>query len=153
MSKVSFSIINSKNVVDEEPDYIPKLFSEVPISSTKEREQPLPLWYIIRYRNENSNSLKGLLNLEWYMGKIPEENFKTYGKCSLIKAKDDRQALMLLNFIPTEEDIIFSIRPHNTFNLVRGVIYSEELQAFSEKEILDLCPSNVYQVKKAQWSK
>ena len=31
---------------------------------------------------------------------------------------------------------------------MRGVIYSEELQAFSEKEILDLCPNNVYQVKK-----
>ena len=148
MSKVSFSIISSRNVAEEESDYIPKLFSEYPVTPTIKREEPIPLWYVVSYREENNNSLKGLIRLESYIGKIPEENFKKYGKGSLIKAKNDLQALMLQHFVPTEEDNISSIKPHNSFNLVRGVIYSEELQAFSVEEILELCPSNIYQVQK-----
>ena len=151
MRNVTFSIISSKNVAEEESDYIPKLFSESPIESKVVREWPTPTWFIVTYKHEDNNSLKGLLNLERYIGSIPKENFRKYGKCSLLKAKNELQALMLLHFIPSQNGNILSIKPHNSFNLFRGVIYSEELQAFSEKEILDLSPDNVYQVKKTKW--
>ena len=148
MSKVTFSIISSRNVAEEESDYIPKLFSDIPTVSRAVRQQSTPVWFIVTYKSEDKNSLKGLLNIERYFGSIPKENFKRYGKCSLLKAKNELQALMLLHFTPSEDDNIVSIKPHNSFNLFRGVIYSEELHAFSEKEILNLCPENVYQVKK-----
>ena len=152
MSKVSFSIISSKNLAEEESDYIPELFSATPIEPTMKREEPIPMWHVVSYKVDNNNSLKGLFNLERCIGKIPEENFKKYGKGSLVKAKNNLQALMLQHFTPTEEDLISSVKPHNSFNLVRGVIYSEELQAFSNEEIVELCPSNIYRVQKLKGS-
>ena len=152
MSKVSFSIISSRNLAEEESDYIPDLFSETPIKSVMKREEPTPIWHVVSYKEHNNNSLKGLFSLEKCIGKIPEENFKKYGKGSLIKAKNDLQALMLQHFAPNEEDLILSVKPHNSFNLVRGVIYSEELQAFSNEEIVELCPSNIYRVQKLKGS-
>ena len=148
MKEFQFSIISSKNLADEDSDYIPKLFSEAPIPPMKLRELPIPYWFIANYKHSNINSLKGLLCLEKYVGAIPNENFKKYGKCSLVKAKNDLQAYMLLHLTLTEEDIISTVKPHNSFNLTKGVIHSQELQEFSEKEILNLCPDNIYSVKK-----
>ena len=144
MNNVTFSIISCKNVAEEESDYIPKLFSNITTVSRTERQQSTPIWFIVTYKSEDINSLKGLLNIERYIGSIPKENFKRYGKCSLLKAKNELQALMLLHFIPSEDDNIVSIKPHNSFNLFRGVIYSEELQAFSEREILKTCAQKMF---------
>ena len=97
-----------------------------------------------------SNSIKGLQYLKKCVSStsIPQNHFKKYGKSLLIKAKSEVQAVMLLSLRPSKEDIITSVRPHPSFNHVRGVIFSSELFDFTEEEILDLCPDNVYNVKK-----
>ena len=148
MKEFQFSIISSKNLADEDSDYIPKLFSETPIPLKKQRELPTPYWFIANYKHNNSNSLKGLLCLEKYIGTIPKENFKKYGKGSLVRAKNELQAFMLLHLTLSEDDIISEVKPHNSFNLIKGVIHSQELQEFSEAEILNLCPDNIYDVRK-----
>ena len=55
---------------------------------------------------------------------------------------------MLLHLTLSEDDIISEVKPHNSFNLIKGVIHSQELQEFSEAEILNLCPDNIYDVRK-----
>ena len=149
MDSFSFSILCSKNVLDEDTDYIPDVhFDDIP-STTIIREQPLPSWYVAYYNKDNKgNSIKALQYLETSVNTIPKENFKKYGKAVLVKAKNDVQSVMLLKLQPSAEDIIASVKPHPTFNHTKGVIYSSELHDFTEKEILDLCPDNVYNVKK-----
>ena len=144
----SFRIVSSKNVVEEESDYIPKLFCEDLKIGSVVREQQTPTWFVASYKDNRNNSLKALQCLESYVGVIPTDNFKKYGRSMLIKAKDELQAFLLSNMTLSQEDIIISVKPHSTFNLVRGVIFSHELYDFSDKEILDLCPQKVYDVKK-----
>ena len=148
MNSSSFSIINSKNLIDEVTDYIPKLSTEDIPKESINREKCNPMWFVANYKDNYNNSLKGLQCLEEYIGKIPKENFKKYGKSLLIKAKNELQASLLLNLKPLQDSIITSVKPHNTFNLNRGVIFSKELYEFSAKEILEFCPPSVYDVKK-----
>ena len=148
MNSASFSVVSTRNVVEEDSDYLPKVhFDDLPINPVV-REPPTPSWYVAHYRDSQFNSIKGLQYLEKCVGTIPQENFKKYGKSLLIKAKNEVQAVMLLNLRPSQEDIIASVKPHSSFNHTRGVIYSAELCDFTEKEILDLCPENIYNVKK-----
>ena len=148
MNSYSFSILSSRNVADEDSDYIPKLFSESIPAATSEREKPIPLWYVANFKQNGFNSIKGLQSLERATGIIPKANFKKYGKSLLIKAKDDVQALMLLNIRPSQDDTISKVYPHSSFNYVKGIIYSGELCDFSDDEILNLCPECVLEVKK-----
>lgn len=148
MSCSTFRLLSSKNVVEEDSDYIPKLFGDKVQAKQVVREQLPPTWFVASYKDKQDNSLKGLQCLERYVGVIPKDNFKKYGRSLLIQAKDNLQAIMLQNITLSQDDIILSVKPHSTFNLTRGVIYSHELHDFSEEEILDLCPQKVYNVMK-----
>ena len=115
---------------------------------TINREPPIPSWYVAHYKENEFNSIKGLQYLERCVSTIPKSNFKKYGKSFLIKSKSEVRAVMLQSLKPSEDDIIASIKPHPSFNHIRGVIYSTELHDFTEKEILDLCPETIYKVNK-----
>ena len=73
---------------------------------------------------------------------------KKYGRSILIKAGNSTQAMLLSKFKTPEHGNINRVTPHKTFNTCRGIIFSEDLYDFSEAEILDMCPGNVYEVRK-----
>ena len=50
MRSTTFSIVSTRNVVDEDSDYIPKVHFEDTPTPTISREPPIPSWYIAHYK-------------------------------------------------------------------------------------------------------
>ena len=86
--------------------------------------------------------------LKWKIGKFPDKYMKRYGKCILIQADDDTRSSLLANFKPPKNGNIKSVTSHRTFNLIRGIVHSNDLYEFSEDEILERCPETIYKVQK-----
>ena len=143
----SAKLINHLNVKDEEYDFIPKNFDG---SSRCEivRKNPTLTWHVATYKEGRTNFIRASECLEKKVGNIPQGNIKRYGKNLLIKAGNETQAALLTNFSPSSSGNIESLSPHKTFNTKKGVIYSEDLYDFTEDEILERCPPNVYAVRK-----
>ena len=112
-----------------------------------ERNLPDAKWYVAEYKSGN-NFMKATEWIKWKIGKIPDKNLKRYGKAVLIEADDDTRASLLANFKPPANGNIKSVTPHRSFNLIKGIVHSRDLYEFSEEEILERCPDNIYRVQK-----
>ena len=141
-------ILNAKNILDEDSDFIPSLCMNSRNREHISRPVPTPYWLIAYYKEGKENMLSGTKFLERKFGHLPKGNIKKYGKNILVKAENKIQVAMLSHFTPLENDIIAKIAPHRTFNTVKGVVYSHDLYEFTEEEILEMCPSTVYEIKK-----
>ena len=141
-------LINSRNLVDDEFDFIPSVYMNIGVRQKVDRPKPTPFWHVASYKDGKENMFSGTNCLKRKFGFLPKGNLKKYGRGILIKAENKLQAAMLNNFTPSQDDVISKIVPHHTFNTLKGIIYSRDLFEFSEEEILDMCPGTVYQVKK-----
>ena len=139
-------IISVTNLKDDAHDYIPEIF--VPEEEKEERVLPIPTWHVARYKEGRANMIKGAKTIQEKVGNIPRGNLKRYGNSLLIKAGNKTQAALLSRFKPSPEGNIDSISPHKSFNISKGIIYSRDLYEFSDEEILETCPANVFKVQK-----
>ena len=140
--------LNAKNLIEEDSDFIPSLYMYTRTKEDIYRPKPTPVWFIAYFKEGRENMLGGTRFLERKFGHLPKGNIKRYGKNILVKAENKIQAAMLSHFTSLQDDIISRIVPHPTFNTVKGVVYSRDLYEFTEVEILEMCPSTVYEVKK-----
>ena len=147
-SQYKTKLMSSKNLIDEDDDYIPRLYIDAEDKKQIQRQRPIPYWHIASYKEGKENILQGSKCLKRKFGFIDKGNIKRYGKGILVKAENKIQAAMLNNFIPSQEDVISKVVPHRTFNSLKGVVYSRDLFDFPEQEILQMCPASVYEVKK-----
>lgn len=149
---LTFKVIRSANVADSESDYIPNVFENAKDHAPKVRRVPTPYWFVGYYRDGQGNFLHAARYLETEVGVIPEGHLKKYGKGVLVHAKDLTQAMMLLH-LPCPSDGIFeSIKPHRTFNYCKGSVFNQDLFAFTEEDILGMCPDSVQRVSKIRGS-
>ena len=133
------------NLQEDPHDYIPE---QIYNSEKKPlRSCPRPMWFVASYKAGRENYAKGIEAIQMQAGSIPEGNVKRYGKAILIKARNFSQAKMLMNF-KNQNTNIDSVTPHKTFNTVKGVMYSKDIYEYTEEEILERCPSSVFQVRK-----
>ena len=146
-SKFKTKLISSKNLIDEEGDYIPRLYIDDNMNQIQ-RKRPTAYWHIASYKDGKENIIKGTKCLKRKFGFIENNNIKKYGRGILVKAETKIQAAMLKNYIHSQEDIIAKIVPHRSFNTLKGVVYSRDLFDFPDQEILQMCPESVYEVKK-----
>lgn len=142
-------LIRSSNISDSDMDYVPNVFEDSVVDpALRVCDAPPPRWFLSYYRGGRGNFIKASRYLAKEVGTIPEENIKKYGKGVLIRAKDITQAKML-EHLPCPTDSMFeSIKPHQTFNYSKGIIYNHDLYEFSEEEIFGMCPSSVQKVSK-----
>ncbi|MEO0900425.1 MAG: hypothetical protein AAFY71_28710, partial [Bacteroidota bacterium] len=143
-SDSTYKLLDSKNLDDGPFDFIPPKIEE----SKTERKSPKLTWHVGAFKNDSSNFIKASAYIRKKIGNLPQGYIKKYGKGILIRAGNDTQIHMLKNFHPNEEGNIKSVTPHKSFNIVKGVLYSKDLYEFDEEEILEMCPSYVYAVKK-----
>ena len=132
----------------ESSDFVPADlgYDEQPLNI--DRKPPLPMWYVASYKEGRESIIEAAQVIQRKVGKISFENLKRYGKNILIKASDEVQAELLTRFKTPASGNIKAISPHKTFNTPKGVIYSRDLAMFSEDQILNMCPPNVFQVKR-----
>ena len=62
--------------------------------------------------------------------------------------KSDAQAVMLLNMKLDTKSLVKGVKPHFTFSYAKGVLFNEHIYELSEKEILTMCPDNVWKIFK-----
>ena len=141
-------LISSRNLQEEDSDFIPTLYMETGSIIQTPRQKPSPVWYVASYKEGRDNMVAGTKCLKRKFGFIPKGCIKKYGKGILIKADNKTQAAMMNNFRPLQEDIISKVVPHHSFNTLKGVVYSRDLFEFSVEEILEMCPATVYEVRK-----
>lgn len=110
-----------------------------------------PMWLVAVAREDNYNYYKFSRHLQKKVGGIKSGDISRFGKNTvLIHAKSKTQSQMLCLMQSGEQDAIKEIRPHETFSYGRGVIFDKDLYEFSESELLDMCPSSVWKVKKTK---
>ena len=129
-------LYNSKNLNNEDFDFVPKILDRSEAKST-ERNPPIATWHVATYREGRDNFIRASESIQSKVGNIPHGNMKRYGKNILIKAGNLTQASMLSNFKPSTSGNIQSITPHRTFSTLKGVIFLKDLYDFSEEEILE----------------
>ena len=134
-----------RNVKEEIGDFIPKTNQ---VESNIDRKPKTPTWFIATYKEGHDNLVKARRSIENHAGTFSESSIKRYGRNVLLKAKDKTQSALLSRFKPESGSCIQFISPHKSFNTARGVVYSKDIYEFSEEEILQMCPPNIYQVKK-----
>ena len=135
-------LFDEKNLRYDANDYLPE--DDTPI----ERKAPLPKWFVATYKEGQDNFMLASDILKRALNGVPPTNMKKYGKGILIKSKNSLQGRLLSEYKPPQYSNIKSVSPHSFFNSVKGVVYSKDLFAFSEEEILHRSPPNVFQVKK-----
>lgn len=140
-------LFRTNNINDEPCDFIPKN-EDNEVASSMNRKLPIPVWHVATYKEGRENLIRAAECIEGKVGNIPEGNLKRYGRNILIKAGNDTQGVLLSNFKPPENGNIEKITAHKTFNTFKGVIFSRDLFEYSNEEILERCPSHVYEVKK-----
>ena len=83
------------------------------------------------------------------VGGIQSGDIKRFGKAKvLIHAKSETQSLMLSHLKAETDEMLKEIKPHMDFSYGRGVVFDRDLYEFDEGEILDMCPVQVFHVKK-----
>ena len=144
---IKTKLCSTAKFIKEPHDFVPADLGFDKQSFNIDRKPPTPIWYVASYKEGRESIIEASKTIQRKVGKIPFENLKRYGKNILIKANDETQAELLTRFKSIDGNVK-AITPHKSFNTPKGVIYSKDLAVFSEDEILDMCPSNVYQVKK-----
>ena len=140
-------LFNEENVNFGPQDFIPAEMDPAKPPKKIERNLPDNKWFVAEYKN-GGNFMKATKWIKWKIGNIEDKNLKRYGKAILIEADDDTRASLLTNFKPPADGNIKSVTPHRTFNLTKGIVHSRDLYEFSEEEILEMCPENIYRVQK-----
>ena len=149
--KLVTKLYNSKNLENDEFDYLPTNYEQI-VKEQSTKDPPNLVWHVATFKEGKDNMIKAAECIQRKVGKIPENNLKRYGKGILIKAGNDTQSALLTNFRPPESSNILQITPHSSFNTQRAIIYSKDLYEYSEEEILNMCPSNVCEVRKLKGS-
>lgn len=142
----------SANVADHENIYCPNVFDDAAEAFPRVHRAPIPKWFVAYYRDGHSNFIHAIRYLEREIRVIPEGQLKRYGKCVLIRAKYQTQAMMLIHYPCPSDGKFESIKPHLTFNYCKGRAYNQDLYAFSEEDILSVCPDYVQRVTKVKGS-
>ena len=116
------------------------------------KRTPLPpTWIVVKSKEERCNFFLMSRHLQKKVGHIQSGDITRFGKNAvLIHAKSKTQSIMLLSMKIEENDILKEITPHLGFSYGKGVVFNEDLHAFPEQEILEMCPSKVWNVKKAK---
>ena len=108
-----------------------------------------PQWLVATAREENYNYFKFSKYLQKKVGDIKCGDISRFGKTSvLIKAKSRNQSIMLSLIKAEESEMLIDIKPHLNFSYARGVIFNRDLYEFSEQEILEMCPKQVWKAHK-----
>ena len=108
-----------------------------------------PQWLIATGKEENYNYFKFSKYLQKKVGSIKCGDITRFGKTSvLVREKSRTQSIMLSNFKTEESEMLVNIKPHLNFSYARGVIFNRDLYEFSEDEILEMCPKQIWKVHK-----
>ena len=149
------SLVNDKkirtklfdNMKFDPTDFVPEDMDPNKPGRKQERDNPKAVWHVAEYK-EGSNFMKGTEWIKWKIGNIPDRNLKRYGKAILIEADTETRASLLANFKAPVNGNIKCITPHRSFNILKGIVHSKDLYEFTEDEILERCPENIYKVQK-----
>ena len=107
-----------------------------------------PRWILINGK-DCFNFFKVSKFIQRRVGLISSKDIYRFNRKSiLVHAKSDTQSHMLLNLPIRENEMVREVKPHFSFSYGKGVIFDEDLYEFSEAEILDMCPSSVWKIKK-----
>ena len=113
------------------------------------RTQKPPMWLVATAKDDSYNYYKFSKHIQKLVGDIKSGDISRFGKGKvLIHAGSKNQSQMLCHMNLTNDPIIKDIKPHISFSYGRGVIFDKDLYEFEEPEILDMSPSNVWNVKK-----
>ena len=108
-----------------------------------------PSWFIAKGKGENSNYFRMSRFIQKKVGNISSKDISRFSnQCVLIHAKSDVQAYMLSNMDLNNDGMLEYIKPHHNFSYGKGVIFDKDLYDFSEQEILEMCPPNIWKVNK-----
>ena len=112
-----------------------------------------PRWILINGK-DCFNFFKVSKFIQRKVGSISSQDIYRFNRKSvLVHSKSDTQSHMLLNLPITETEMVREVKPHNSFSYGKGVIFDEDLYEFTEDEILDMCPSNIWKIKKVPRTK
>ena len=144
-------------LVDDHPKNLdvfrPEECSSSPLSkenfSASHRRPDPPRWLIATSQTERCNILRLRNYLTSKIGDIQKGSITRFGRNSaLVNAKSTTQSLMLSNRRNEADSLLKSVKPHFGFSYAKGVIFSEDLYDFDEKEILVMCPESVWKIFK-----
>ena len=139
--------------------YHPALYNRERSGSTvqkpaSKRTPKPPMWLIATAKEEAYNYYRFSKYLQQKVGGITSGDITRFGKHKvLIHAKSKVQSYMLSHLKVEESEMLKEIKPHKNFSYGRGVIFDRDLYDFSEEEILDMCPANVFSVKRVPRTK
>ena len=118
------------------------------INTTIRTPKP-PKWILVTGKNENYNYYKVSKYIQKKVGNISSKNISRFNRRSIIiHTNSDTQSHMLCNLKVDDSDMIQEVRPFINFSYGKGVIFYHDLYEFEEDEILEMCPINVWKVKK-----
>ena len=132
--------------------YVPSLYNtennDLP-GLRKERVPSPPMWLVATADEANYNYFRFCRYLQRKVGGIRSGDVSRFGKNKvLIHAKSTTQSYMLSNLQAETGEMLKEIKPQMDFSYRRGVIFDRDLYDFEEAEILDMCPGDVFQVRK-----
>ena len=115
---------------------------------TQRKTKP-PTWLTVTSEGEEFNYFKVRGFLKEQIGLIKPGDVKKFGQnCVLIHARSVNQSIMLSSLQSNNNKMKLTGRPHLNYSYGRGVIFNKDLYEFDEKEILEMCPSQVWKVQK-----
>ena len=122
-----------------------------PKTGEYERSPLPPTWIVVKSKLEKCNFFLMSRYLQKRVGHIQSGNSSRFGmNAVLVHAKSRTQSIMLLSMKIEGNDMLKEITPHLGFSYGKGVVFNEDLHAFPEHEILEMCPPKVWKVKKAK---
>lgn len=122
--------------------------SQNPTKYTARVPKP-PSWFIARGKGENYNYFKMSKYIQKKIGAIKSKDISKFShQCLLIHTNSVVQAKMLANIDLDDSEMLKEIKPHQNFSYGKGVVFDRDLYEFSEQEILDMCPLNIWKVDK-----
>ena len=132
--------------------YVPALYTpekKVDLLSRQKRAPSPPMWLVATAQEDNYNYFKFCRYLQSKVGGINSGDITRFGKAKvLVHAKSKTQSLMLSHLRAESGEMLKEVKPHMDFSYGRGVVFDKDLYEFDEGEILDMCPTEVFHVKK-----
>ena len=123
--------------------------NNISVAQSVVRTPKPPTWLIATGMDGKYNYYRMSKYIQKKVGSIKSSDITRYGRNSvLINTKNLTQALMLQNMKTHGDEMLKEIKPHHNFSYGKGVIFDRDLHEFSEDEILDMCPTNVWKVNK-----
>ena len=133
------------------PDvYYPPASADQPENVLSRSPRPAK-WLIVSSTEERANlvSFRRFLKRELGPNNITPTQVTRFGRSSfLVHVNTDVQAAMISNLKRNSDGKIKEVKPHFDFSYAKGVIFHRDLHEFSQEEILEMCPPNVWKVFK-----